>query len=171
MSVLCANRDMSREGAEEKLHLASDKIKADVDCKPRTEHPRTCQRKAEVASQTANIFLVPCLGISNGLIPLHILGSSAQNGSALRREFSGGSYGAKRQPMASPSDGSLSSGGLDQGSDAPTRDYEREVSDRIKRKKSKCIDKDEEIKLCHGFDVTPWLPVSLGIAVEMKTHC
>uniref|UniRef100_A0A8C0C0M3 Serine/threonine-protein kinase MRCK alpha n=1 Tax=Buteo japonicus TaxID=224669 RepID=A0A8C0C0M3_9AVES len=61
--------------------------------------------------------------------------SSAQNGSALRREFSGGSYGAKRQPMASPSDGSLSSGGLDQGSDAPTRDYEREVSDRRKRRK------------------------------------
>ncbi|NXH79823.1 MRCKA kinase, partial [Edolisoma coerulescens] len=55
--------------------------------------------------------------------------SSAQNGSALRREFSGGSYGAKRQPMASPSDGSLSSGGLDQGSDPPTRDYEREDSD------------------------------------------
>ncbi|NXO99983.1 MRCKA kinase, partial [Certhia brachydactyla] len=55
--------------------------------------------------------------------------SSAQNGSALRREFSGGSYGAKRQPVASPSDGSLSSGGLDQGSDAPTRDYEREDSD------------------------------------------
>ncbi|XP_064565589.1 serine/threonine-protein kinase MRCK alpha isoform X7 [Zonotrichia leucophrys gambelii] len=55
--------------------------------------------------------------------------SSAQNGSALRREFSGGSYGTKRQPMASPSDGSLSSGGLDQGSDAPTRDYEREDSD------------------------------------------
>ncbi|KFR12920.1 Serine/threonine-protein kinase MRCK alpha [Opisthocomus hoazin] len=55
--------------------------------------------------------------------------SSAQNGSALRREFSGGSYGAKRQPMASPSDGSLSSGGPDQGSDAPTRDYEREDSD------------------------------------------
>uniref|UniRef100_A0A8D2LVV0 Serine/threonine-protein kinase MRCK alpha n=1 Tax=Varanus komodoensis TaxID=61221 RepID=A0A8D2LVV0_VARKO len=55
--------------------------------------------------------------------------SSAQNGSALRREFSGGSYGAKRQPMASPSDGSLSSGGLDQGSDAPARDYEREDSD------------------------------------------
>ncbi|XP_026535743.1 serine/threonine-protein kinase MRCK alpha [Notechis scutatus] len=55
--------------------------------------------------------------------------TSAQNGSALRREFSGGSYGAKRQPMASPSDGSLSSGGLDQGSDAPVRDYEREDSD------------------------------------------
>ncbi|XP_048699323.1 serine/threonine-protein kinase MRCK alpha isoform X7 [Caretta caretta] len=55
--------------------------------------------------------------------------SSAQNGSALRREFSGGSYGAKRQPMASPSDGSLSSGGLDQGCDVPTRDYEREDSD------------------------------------------
>uniref|UniRef100_A0A8C6YUU3 Serine/threonine-protein kinase MRCK alpha n=1 Tax=Nothoprocta perdicaria TaxID=30464 RepID=A0A8C6YUU3_NOTPE len=55
--------------------------------------------------------------------------SSAQNGSALRREFSGGSYGGKRQPMASPSDGSLSSGGLEQGSDAPARDYEREDSD------------------------------------------
>uniref|UniRef100_K7GHG6 Serine/threonine-protein kinase MRCK alpha n=1 Tax=Pelodiscus sinensis TaxID=13735 RepID=K7GHG6_PELSI len=55
--------------------------------------------------------------------------SSAQNGSALRREFSGGSYGTKRQPIASPSDGSLSSGGLDQGSDVPTRDYEREDSD------------------------------------------
>ncbi|KAM7172034.1 serine/threonine-protein kinase MRCK alpha isoform 2-T3 [Macrochelys suwanniensis] len=55
--------------------------------------------------------------------------SSAQNGSALRREFSGGSHGAKRQPMASPSDGSLSSGGLDQSSDVPTRDCEREDSD------------------------------------------
>ncbi|XP_051470443.1 serine/threonine-protein kinase MRCK alpha isoform X11 [Apus apus] len=68
---------------------------------------------------------------------------SAQNGSALRREFSGGSYGAKRQPMASPSDGSLSSGGLDQGSQAPTRDYEREVSHR-KKGKIKCVCKDEE---------------------------
>ncbi|XP_069464779.1 serine/threonine-protein kinase MRCK alpha isoform X1 [Ambystoma mexicanum] len=55
--------------------------------------------------------------------------SAAQNGSALRREFSGGSYGAKRQTMASPSDGSLSSGGMEPGSDAPARDYEREDSD------------------------------------------
>ncbi|KAM3930019.1 serine/threonine-protein kinase MRCK alpha isoform 6-T6 [Leptodactylus fuscus] len=54
---------------------------------------------------------------------------TSQNGSALRRELSGGSYGAKRQPMTSPSDGSLSSGGPDQGSDAPARDYEREDSD------------------------------------------
>ncbi|XP_066451223.1 serine/threonine-protein kinase MRCK alpha isoform X1 [Eleutherodactylus coqui] len=54
---------------------------------------------------------------------------SSQNGSALRREFSGGGYGAKRPPMTSPSDGSLSSGGPDQGSDAPARDYEREDSD------------------------------------------
>ncbi|XP_041418507.1 serine/threonine-protein kinase MRCK alpha isoform X3 [Xenopus laevis] len=54
---------------------------------------------------------------------------SSQNGSALRRDLSGGSYGAKRQPMASPSDGSLSSGGLDQGSNAPARDFEREDSD------------------------------------------
>lgn len=57
---------------------------------------------------------------------IHIAGSS-QNGSALRREFSGGSYGAKRQPKTSPSDGSLSSGGPEQGSEAPARDYEREV--------------------------------------------
>uniref|UniRef100_A0A5F8GKK3 Serine/threonine-protein kinase MRCK alpha n=1 Tax=Monodelphis domestica TaxID=13616 RepID=A0A5F8GKK3_MONDO len=55
--------------------------------------------------------------------------SSSQNGSALRREFSGGSYGSKRQPMTSPSDGSLSSGGMDQGSDVPARDYDREDSD------------------------------------------
>lgn len=54
---------------------------------------------------------------------------SSQNGSALRREFSGGSYGAKRQPKTSPSDGSLSSGGPEQGSEAPARDYEREDSD------------------------------------------
>ena len=56
------------------------------------------------------------------------VGSSAQNGSALKRDFSGGSYSAKRQPMPSPSEGSLSSGGMDQGSDAPARDYDGEVS-------------------------------------------
>ncbi|XP_026635495.1 serine/threonine-protein kinase MRCK alpha isoform X14 [Microtus ochrogaster] len=55
--------------------------------------------------------------------------SSAQNGSALKREFSGGSYNMKRQPMPSPSEGSLSSGGMDQGSDAPARDYDGEDSD------------------------------------------
>uniref|UniRef100_A0A8C5XE47 Serine/threonine-protein kinase MRCK alpha n=1 Tax=Microcebus murinus TaxID=30608 RepID=A0A8C5XE47_MICMU len=55
--------------------------------------------------------------------------SSAQNGSALKREFSGGSYNANRQPMPSPSEGSLSSGGMDQGSDAPARDYDGEDSD------------------------------------------
>ncbi|XP_040823817.1 serine/threonine-protein kinase MRCK alpha isoform X11 [Ochotona curzoniae] len=55
--------------------------------------------------------------------------SSAQNGSALKREFSGGSYNAKRQPMPSPSEGSLSSGGMDQGSDTPARDYDGEDSD------------------------------------------
>lgn len=53
--------------------------------------------------------------------------------------------------MASPSDGSLSSGGLDQGSDAPTRDYEREVSDGIKRRKSKHVDKDEEVNYVRGL--------------------
>ncbi|XP_053461539.1 serine/threonine-protein kinase MRCK alpha isoform X9 [Nycticebus coucang] len=55
--------------------------------------------------------------------------SSTQNGSALKREFSGGSYSAKQQPMPSPSEGSLSSGGMDQGSDAPARDYDGEDSD------------------------------------------
>ncbi|KAF6073145.1 CDC42 binding protein kinase alpha [Phyllostomus discolor] len=55
--------------------------------------------------------------------------SSAQNGSALKREFSGGSYSAKRQPLPSPSEGSLSSGGMDQGSDTPARDYDGEDSD------------------------------------------
>ncbi|XP_002925801.1 serine/threonine-protein kinase MRCK alpha isoform X10 [Ailuropoda melanoleuca] len=55
--------------------------------------------------------------------------SSAQNGSALKREFSGGSYNTKWQPMASPSEGSLSSGGMDQGSDAPARDFDGEDSD------------------------------------------
>ncbi|XP_030743600.1 serine/threonine-protein kinase MRCK alpha isoform X2 [Echinops telfairi] len=55
--------------------------------------------------------------------------SSAQNGSALKREFSGGSYSAQQQPVPSPSEGSLSSGGMDQGSDAPPRDYDGEDSD------------------------------------------
>ncbi|XP_045393116.1 serine/threonine-protein kinase MRCK alpha isoform X6 [Lemur catta] len=55
--------------------------------------------------------------------------SSAQNGSALKREFSGGSYSANRQPVPSPSEGSLSSGGMDQGGDAPARDYDGEDSD------------------------------------------
>uniref|UniRef100_A0A8C8WTR9 Serine/threonine-protein kinase MRCK alpha n=1 Tax=Panthera leo TaxID=9689 RepID=A0A8C8WTR9_PANLE len=55
--------------------------------------------------------------------------SSAQNGSALKREFSGGSYNAKWPPMPSPSEGSLSSGGMDQGSDAPVRDFDGEDSD------------------------------------------
>lgn len=70
----------------------------------------------------------------SGLFPIHSssqrcsVGSSAQNGSALKREFSGGSYNTKRQPMPSPSEGSLSSGGMDQGSDAPARDYDGEVN-------------------------------------------
>ncbi|MGH0136963.1 UNVERIFIED_CONTAM: hypothetical protein FKN15_071066 [Acipenser sinensis] len=55
--------------------------------------------------------------------------STAQNGNALRRECSGGSSGTKRQPIASPSDGSLSSGGMDGGGDAPISQFEREDSD------------------------------------------
>lgn len=52
--------------------------------------------------------------------------------------------------MASPSDGSLSSGGLDQGSDAPTRDYEREVSDSSSRRNLKAVHKDGALQSCFG---------------------
>ncbi|KAF7704495.1 hypothetical protein HF521_021567 [Silurus meridionalis] len=57
--------------------------------------------------------------------------SSSQNGSALRREFSSGSYGSsKRQAMTSPSEGSLSSGGgMDCAGDAPLSQFDREDSD------------------------------------------
>ncbi|XP_053489861.1 serine/threonine-protein kinase MRCK alpha isoform X3 [Ictalurus furcatus] len=54
--------------------------------------------------------------------------SSSQNGSALRREFSSGSYGSnKRQAKTSPSEGSLSSGGgMDCAGDAPLSQFDRE---------------------------------------------
>uniref|UniRef100_A0A8D3DG21 Serine/threonine-protein kinase MRCK alpha n=1 Tax=Scophthalmus maximus TaxID=52904 RepID=A0A8D3DG21_SCOMX len=52
--------------------------------------------------------------------------SSSQNGSALRRELSGGSY--KRQTMTSPSESSLSSGGGMDCGDAPLSQFDREVS-------------------------------------------
>ncbi|KAF4084154.1 hypothetical protein AMELA_G00125440 [Ameiurus melas] len=57
--------------------------------------------------------------------------SSSQNGSALRREFSSGSYGSnKRQEKTSPSEGSLSSGGgMDCAGDAPLSQFDREDSD------------------------------------------
>ncbi|XP_042337183.1 serine/threonine-protein kinase MRCK alpha-like [Plectropomus leopardus] len=54
--------------------------------------------------------------------------SSSQNGSALRRELSGGSYGSKRQTMTSPSESSLSSGGGMDCGDAPLSQFDREVS-------------------------------------------
>uniref|UniRef100_A0A4W5PK06 non-specific serine/threonine protein kinase n=1 Tax=Hucho hucho TaxID=62062 RepID=A0A4W5PK06_9TELE len=57
--------------------------------------------------------------------------SSSQNGSALRRELSGGSYSSKRQTMTSPSESSLSSGGgMDGCSDAPLSQFDREVRDQ-----------------------------------------
>ncbi|XP_042156870.1 serine/threonine-protein kinase MRCK alpha-like isoform X6 [Oncorhynchus tshawytscha] len=53
--------------------------------------------------------------------------SSSQNGSALKRELSGGSYSSKRQTMTSPSESSLSSGGgMDGCSDAPLSQFDRE---------------------------------------------
>ncbi|XP_015462011.3 serine/threonine-protein kinase MRCK alpha isoform X9 [Astyanax mexicanus] len=57
--------------------------------------------------------------------------SSSQNGSALRRDFSGGSYGStKRQALTSPSEGSLSSGGgVECAGDAPLSQFDREDSD------------------------------------------
>lgn len=62
--------------------------------------------------------------------PLVSAGSSSQNGSALRRELSGGSYGSKRQTMTSPSESSLSSGGGVDCGDAPLSQFDREVSER-----------------------------------------
>ncbi|XP_077408134.1 serine/threonine-protein kinase MRCK alpha isoform X4 [Vanacampus margaritifer] len=55
--------------------------------------------------------------------------SSSQNGSALRRELSGGSYSSKRQAMTSPSESSLSSGGGMDCGDAPLSQFDREDSD------------------------------------------
>uniref|UniRef100_A0A3B1K543 Serine/threonine-protein kinase MRCK alpha n=1 Tax=Astyanax mexicanus TaxID=7994 RepID=A0A3B1K543_ASTMX len=57
--------------------------------------------------------------------------SSSQNGSALRRDFSGGSYAStKRQALTSPSEGSLSSGGgVECAGDAPLSQFDREDSD------------------------------------------
>ncbi|XP_034382879.1 serine/threonine-protein kinase MRCK alpha isoform X1 [Cyclopterus lumpus] len=52
--------------------------------------------------------------------------SSSQNGSALRRELSSGSYGSKRQTMTSPSESSLSSGGGMDCGDAPLSQFDRE---------------------------------------------
>ncbi|XP_030200287.1 serine/threonine-protein kinase MRCK alpha isoform X2 [Gadus morhua] len=52
--------------------------------------------------------------------------SSSQNGSALRRELSGGSYSSKRHTMTSPSESSLSSGGGGECGDAPLSQFDRE---------------------------------------------
>uniref|UniRef100_A0A8C5A390 non-specific serine/threonine protein kinase n=1 Tax=Gadus morhua TaxID=8049 RepID=A0A8C5A390_GADMO len=56
--------------------------------------------------------------------------SSSQNGSALRRELSGGSYSSKRHTMTSPSESSLSSGGGGECGDAPLSQFDREVSEK-----------------------------------------
>uniref|UniRef100_A0A8C9VUQ2 non-specific serine/threonine protein kinase n=1 Tax=Scleropages formosus TaxID=113540 RepID=A0A8C9VUQ2_SCLFO len=54
--------------------------------------------------------------------------SNSQNGNALRRDLSSGSYGSKRQATTSPSEGSLSSGGGgDVTGDAPISQFDREV--------------------------------------------
>uniref|UniRef100_A0A3Q3KBK9 Serine/threonine-protein kinase MRCK alpha n=1 Tax=Monopterus albus TaxID=43700 RepID=A0A3Q3KBK9_MONAL len=57
------------------------------------------------------------------------LGASSQNGSALRRDLSGGTYASKRQTMTSPSESSLSSGGGMDCGDAPLSQFDREDSD------------------------------------------
>jgi len=64
------------------------------------------------------------------------LGSSSQNGSALRRELSGGSYSSKRHTMTSPSESSLSSGGGVDCGDAPLSQFDREVSNKKKTSKN-----------------------------------
>nr|XP_020472604.1 serine/threonine-protein kinase MRCK alpha-like isoform X3 [Monopterus albus] len=55
--------------------------------------------------------------------------ASSQNGSALRRDLSGGTYASKRQTMTSPSESSLSSGGGMDCGDAPLSQFDREDSD------------------------------------------
>lgn len=55
--------------------------------------------------------------------------TSSQNGSALRRELSSGSYSSKRQTMTSPSESSLSSGGGMDVGEAPLSQFDREDSD------------------------------------------
>ncbi|KAG9282641.1 serine/threonine-protein kinase MRCK alpha-like isoform X3 [Astyanax mexicanus] len=52
---------------------------------------------------------------------------SSQNGNALRRELSSGSYSSKRQTMTSPSESSLSSGGGMDIGDAPLSQFDREA--------------------------------------------
>lgn len=101
---------------------------------PWSRRPRQWQMALERFHGTS-VFLAACTlyrGVASSkyvVLPIRCpVGSSAQNGSALKREFSGGSYTTKRQPMPSPSEGSLSSGGMDQGSDAPARDYDGEVN-------------------------------------------
>ena len=76
------------------------------------------------ANFTFSIFLFPPVSVS--LSP----GSSSQNGSALRRELSGGSYSSKRHTMTSPSESSLSSGGGGECGDAPLSQFDREVSEK-----------------------------------------
>lgn len=93
---------------------------------PLSGWPRGLPRISPV--YTLSTGLSPCPSACEASPECCPVGSSAQNGSALKREFSGGSYNAKWQPMPSPSEGSLSSGGMDQGSDTPARDFDGEVS-------------------------------------------
>uniref|UniRef100_A0A8C7IE92 Serine/threonine-protein kinase MRCK alpha n=1 Tax=Oncorhynchus kisutch TaxID=8019 RepID=A0A8C7IE92_ONCKI len=77
--------------------------------------------------------------------------SSSQNGSALRRELSGGSYSSKRQTMTSPSESSLSSGGgMDGCSDAPLSQFDREVCDHLNHPPSQMY---LQFTLNYGFRV------------------
>lgn len=86
--------------------------------------------------------------------PLHVpsslslsSGSSSQNGSALRRELSGGSYGSKRQTMTSPSESSLSSGGGMDCGDAPLSQFDREVSKHCESEHTaSCINNDAKLR-------------------------
>uniref|UniRef100_A0A8C2JAU1 non-specific serine/threonine protein kinase n=1 Tax=Cyprinus carpio TaxID=7962 RepID=A0A8C2JAU1_CYPCA len=103
----------------------------------RREMLRDPEMRNKLISNPTNFNHVVHMGPGDGIQILKDLpmvgaanSSSSQNGSALRRDLSVGSYGSTKRQMTSPSDGSLSSGGgMDCGGDAPLSQFDREDSD------------------------------------------
>lgn len=77
-----------------------------------------CQELSET-----QLFHSP-MSVSSGLLA----GSSPQNGNTFKREFSGRSH-KQRLVMSFPSEHSLSSGSMDQGSDASVKEHDEEDSE------------------------------------------
>uniref|UniRef100_A0A665WAJ4 Serine/threonine-protein kinase MRCK alpha n=1 Tax=Echeneis naucrates TaxID=173247 RepID=A0A665WAJ4_ECHNA len=91
----------------------------------RREMLRDPEMRNKLISNPTNFNHVAHMGPGDGI---QILKDLPMNGSALRRELSGGSYSSKRQTMTSPSESSLSSGGGMDCGDAPLSQFDREVS-------------------------------------------